>query len=421
VFNIPAEFESSTYRLAVGQFALAAQAIGLDANLRERLARPTRALVVHLPVRMDDGSLKMFQGYRVQHDDSLGPTKGGVRYHPDVTLGEVSALAMWMTWKCALVGLPFGGAKGGIRCDPKRLSRGELERLTRRYTAQIFPIIGSDQDIPAPDIGTDAQTMAWMMDTYSMQRGYAVHGVVTGKPVAIGGSLGRDEATGRGVFLCVANALGRLGIDMHGSTAAVQGVGNVGGHAARILHEHGVKVVALSDSQGGVLDTAGLDVPEALGFKERTGSLTGFPGGEPITNEALLTLPCTALIPAALSEVITEHNADRVRARILVEGANGPTTLEADKILEDRGVTIVPDILANAGGVIVSYFEWVQSHQMYFWKLPEIRDRLATVLDSAFTRVWEHRHRTKLTMRMAALTAGIRAVAEANHLRGLYP
>ena len=357
--NLPAEFESSTYRMAVGQFHEAAQTIGLDPNLRERLARPTRALVVHLPVRMDDGSLKMFPGYRVQHDDSLGPTKGGVRYHPDVTLGEVSALAMWMTWKCALVGLPFGGAKGGIRCNPKRLSRGELERLTRRYTAQIFPIIGADQDIPAPDIGSDAQTMAWMMDTYSMQRGYAVHGVVTGKPVAIGGSLGRDEATGRGVFLCVANALGRLGIDLPGSTAAVQGVGNVGGHAARILHEHGVKVVALSDSQGGVLNTGGLDVPEALGFKERTGSLASFPGGEPITNDALLTLPCTALIPAAhhghvetvremLATKVDIDHVNRLGWTALMEaivlGDGGPVHTEIVRLLVEAGANVnLPD------------------------------------------------------------------------------
>ncbi len=418
---IPAEFDTPTFRMAVAQFEQAATAIGLDPNLRERLSRPVRALVVHMPVHMDDGSLRVFEGYRVQHDDSLGPTKGGIRYHPDVQLGEVTALAMWMTWKCALVGLPFGGSKGGIRCDPKRLSRAELERLTRRYTAQISPIIGPAQDIPAPDVGSDAQTMAWVMDTYSMQRGYAVHGVVTGKPVAIGGSLGRDEATGRGVVRCITNAMEHLGLDLEGSTTAIQGVGNVGGNAARILHEHGVKVIAVSDSCGGVHNDHGLDIPELLGFKKRTGSLDGFPDGDAISNEDLLTLPCTTLVPAALSEAITERNARKLRCQILAEGANGPTTLAADRILEDRGILIVPDILANAGGVIVSYFEWVQAHQMYFWKLEEIRERLASVLDSAFARVWEHKSQTRMSMRMAALTTGIRAVAEANRLRGLYP
>ncbi|MBI3392908.1 MAG: Glu/Leu/Phe/Val dehydrogenase [Nitrospirae bacterium] len=419
--GISPEFDTTTYRMAMAQFDQAAARMDLDPNVRARLKKPSRSLIVHMPIRMDDGTVRVFEGYRVQHDNSLGPTKGGIRYHPDVTLGEVAALAMWMTWKCALVGLPYGGAKGGVRCDPKAMSRQELQRMTRRYTAEIYPIIGPDQDIPAPDVGTNAQTMAWMMDTYSMQRGYAVHGVVTGKPVGIGGSLGRDEATGRGVFVCVMEAMKRLGIEPKGSTAAVQGFGNVGGHAGRIFHENDVKVIAVSDSHGGIRNEQGLPIPEVLAHKEKTGRVEGFPNAEPVSNEDLLTLPCTVLVPAALSEAITEKNAPKVSCRILAEGANGPTTLEADKILEDKGVLILPDILANSGGVTVSYFEWVQSHQMYFWKLPEIRERLADILSSAFERVYETHLRTKMDMRMAALTTGIKAIAEAHRLRGLYP
>jgi glutamate dehydrogenase (NAD(P)+) len=419
--DISPEFDTPTYRMAMAQFDQAAARMDLDPNVRARLKKPSRSLIVHMPIRMDDGTVRVFEGYRVQHDNSLGPTKGGIRYHPDVTLGEVAALAMWMTWKCALVGLPYGGAKGGVRCDPKAMSRQELQRMTRRYTAEIYPIIGPDQDIPAPDVGTNAQTMAWMMDTYSMQRGYAVHGVVTGKPVGIGGSLGRDEATGRGVFVCVMEAMKRLGIEPKGSTAAVQGFGNVGGHAARILHENGIMVIAVSDSHGGIRNEAGLPIPEVLAHKEKTGRVEGFPNAEPVSNEDLLALPCTVLVPSALSEAITEKNADRVSCRILAEGANGPTTLEADKILEDKGILILPDILANSGGVTVSYFEWVQSHQMYFWKLPEIRERMADILSSAFERVYETHQRTKMDMRMAALTTGIKAIADAHRLRGLYP
>ncbi|OGW59453.1 MAG: glutamate dehydrogenase [Nitrospirae bacterium RBG_16_64_22] len=419
--GISPEFDTTTYRMAMAQFDQAAARMDLDPNVRARLKKPSRSLIVHMPIRMDDGTVRVFEGYRVQHDNSLGPTKGGIRYHPEVNLGEVAALAMWMTWKCALVGLPYGGAKGGVRCDPKAMSRQELQRMTRRYTAEIYPIIGPDQDIPAPDVGTNAQTMAWMMDTYSMQRGYAVHGVVTGKPVGIGGSLGRDEATGRGVFVCVMEAMKRLGIEPKGSTAAVQGFGNVGGHAARILHENGVNVVAVSDSHGGIRNARGLPVPEVLAHKEKTGRVEGFPNAEPVSNEELLTLPCTVLVPAALSEAVTEKNAHGVKCRILAEGANGPTTLEADKILEDKGVLILPDILANSGGVTVSYFEWVQSHQMYFWKLPEIRERMADILSSAFERVYETHLRTKMDMRMAALTTGIQAIADAHRLRGLYP
>lgn len=419
--DISPEFDTPTYRMAMAQFDQAAARMDLDPNVRARLKKPSRSLIVHMPIRMDDGTVRVFEGYRVQHDNSLGPTKGGIRYHPDVTLGEVAALAMWMTWKCALVGLPYGGAKGGVRCDPKAMSRQELQRMTRRYTAEIYPIIGPDQDIPAPDVGTNAQTMAWMMDTYSMQRGYAVHGVVTGKPVGIGGSLGRDEATGRGVFVCVMEAMKRLGIEPKGSTAAVQGFGNVGGHAARILDENGVKVIAVSDSHGGIRNEAGLPIPDVLAHKEKTGRVEGFPNAEPVSNEDLLTLSCTVLVPAALSEAVTEKNAHRVDCRILAEGANGPTTLEADQILEDKGILILPDILANSGGVTVSYFEWVQSHQMYFWKLPEIRERMADILSSAFERVYETHRRTKMDMRMAALTTGIKAIADAHRLRGLYP
>jgi glutamate dehydrogenase (NAD(P)+) len=416
------ELDTQTFRLAIAQFEEAAERLGLDGNLRERLKLPQRALIVSVPVRMDDGSVKVFLGYRVQHDTALGPSKGGVRFHPDVNLGEVSALAMWMTWKCALAGLPYGGAKGGVRVAPEKLSRAELQRLTRRYTAEILPLIGPEKDIPAPDVGTNAQVMAWMMDTYSQEMGYAVPGVVTGKPLAIGGSLGREDATGRGVTDVTLEALRHLGLNMAGATVAVQGFGNVGMHTARIMHEAGAKVLAVSDAKGGVYSSRGLDIPTLRSrYRRNVRPLQECGMGEFISNDDLLQLECTILVPAALSEQITEKNAAGVRCRILAEGANGPTTMAADRILEEKGIFVIPDILANSGGVIVSYFEWVQDVQKYFWKEQDIRDRLHEIITAAFHRTLEFSQAKKVSMRMAALMNGIDKIGQAHLARGLYP
>jgi glutamate dehydrogenase (NAD(P)+) len=417
------ELDNHTFRLAVAQFDQAAERMNLDQNLRERLKLPERSLIVSIPVRMDNGTVKVFTGYRVQHDSSRGPSKGGIRYHPDVSLGEVAALAMWMTWKCALAGLPYGGAKGGVQVAPERLSRGELQRLTRRYAAEIFPLIGPDKDVPAPDVGTNAQVMAWIMDTYSQQVGFAVPGVVTGKPLSIGGSLGREEATGRGVVNVTLEAMKHLGLDIAKATVAVQGFGNVGSHTARIMREAGAKVIAVSDKSGGLCNPKGLDIPALLTRYQTDGHrpLHEVGVGERITNEELLALDCTVLVPAALSEQVTHKNADKVRCRILAEGANGPTTLEADQILTDKGVFIIPDILANSGGVIVSYFEWVQDVQRFTWKEKDIRERLHEVITTAFQRTFQFSTDRKVSMRMAALMSGIDKVAEAHLVRGLYP
>ena len=416
------ELDTHTFRLAVAQFNQAAEAMGLDPDLRERLKFPQRSLVVSLPVRMDDGRVEVFTGYRVQHDSSRGPSKGGIRYHPDVNLGEVAALAMWMTWKCALAGLPYGGAKGGVKVAPKTLSRAELERLTRRYAAEIFPLLGPDKDVPAPDVGTDAQVMAWIMDTYSQQVGYAVPGVVTGKPLSLGGSLGRDEATGRGVVYVTLEALRHLKLSMENATVAIQGFGNVGSHTALIMRQHGARVVAVSDVRGGIYDAKGLDIQELLRrYRTDSHSVRDTKLGDAITNEELLQLDCTVLVPAALSEQITGKNASHLRCRILAEGANGPTTLEADRILEDKGVFIIPDILANSGGVIASYFEWVQDLQRFFWSATDIQRRLQDIITSAFQRTLQFSTERRTSMRMAALMSGIDQVAQAHLQRGLYP
>jgi glutamate dehydrogenase (NAD(P)+) len=416
------ELDTHTFRLAVAQFDLAAESMRLDPNLRQRLKLPQRSLVVSLPVRMDDGRVEVFTGYRVQHDSSRGPSKGGVRYHPDVNLGEVAALAMWMTWKCALAGLPYGGAKGGIQVAPKTLSRPELQRLTRRYAAEIFPLIGPDKDVPAPDVGTDAQVMSWIMDTYSQQVGYAVPGVVTGKPLSLGGSLGREEATGRGVVYVTLEAIRHLGLSLEDATGAIQGFGNVGSHTALIMREQGARVVAVSDVTGGVYNAKGLDVRELLRRHRAEGQpLRDSRLGDAITNEELLQLDCTVLVPAALSEQITAEIADRVRCRILTEGANGPTTLDADRVLGDKGVFVIPDILANSGGVIVSYFEWVQDLQRFFWSAADIQQRLHDIITSAFRRTLHFSIEKRTSMRMAALMNGIDQVAQAHLHRGLYP
>lgn len=407
---------------AVAQLDRVAEKLNLDHGIHIRLRQPQRALVVSIPTLMDDGGLEVFTGYRVQHDFTLGPTKGGVRYHPDVDLEEVTALAMLMTWKCALMGLPYGGAKGGVRCDATRMSQGELERMTRRYTSEIIFMIGPDLDIPAPDLYTNEQVMAWMMDTYSMQKGITVPGVVTGKPLLLGGSLGRMEATGRGVYYVVLAAAKELDLDLKGAKVVVQGFGNVGSVAARLLHEEGCRVVAVSGSKGGLYNPNGLEIPKLIQSVKAKEPLLEFrDGGDRIGNEELLELPCDILIPAALGGQITEKNADRIRAKIVAEGANAPTTPEADRILNERGVFVIPDILANAGGVTVSYFEWVQDLQFYFWKEREINMKLQEIMTNTFRRVIAFAYERKVDLRTAALMLGVKRVADAQKLRGLYP
>ncbi|TAJ83652.1 Glu/Leu/Phe/Val dehydrogenase [bacterium] len=406
--------------MAVRQFEIAAGKLNLDRNVAERLRRPGRALIVSVPTRMDDGRVHVFTGYRVQHNDVLGPFKGGIRYHPDVNLGEVSALAMWMTWKCSLVGLPLGGAKGGIACDPMQLSRHELQGMTRRYTAEIMNFIGPDVDVPAPDMGTNEQVMAWVMDTYSQHKGYAVAEVVTGKPVEIGGTQGRREATGRGVVYAITEAAKYLGIDLTRCTAAVQGFGNVGSVAAKELAGVGIKVIALSDRTGGFYDPRGLPVERILEYAAKNPDLSGCPYGDKISNADLLEVQCDILVPAALGMQITAENAGRLKCRILAEGANGPTTLEADEIIQEKKIFVIPDILANAGGVIVSYFEWVQDLQNFFWTEDEVNKRLREILTRAFHEVLDMSKREKVDMRLAALMLGVNRVARAMLLRGLY-
>jgi glutamate dehydrogenase (NAD(P)+) len=408
-------------REALAQLEQASGLLGLDPNLAERLRHPKRSLIVTVPVRMDDGHVASFTGYRVQHNVTLGPGKGGIRYAPSVNLEEVTALAMWMTWKCALMNIPFGGAKGGVCCDATKMSRGELQRMTRRYTFEIFNFIGPDKDIPAPDMYTNEQTMAWIMDTYSTQVGHSVPGVVTGKPVVIGGSVGRREATGGGLVNLVMAALDHLGLEARDMTAVVQGFGNVGAVAAQELSRRGVKVIAASDVDGGVYNAAGLDVDALVHHVDWKQPVSAFAGGEPVSNAQLLEIPCDILVPAATTGQITAENAPRIRCRILAEGANGPTTLEADKILEDKGVFLIPDILGNAGGVTVSYFEWVQDSQQYFWDFPEIQGRLEKIMKRAFDEVMAMAKARNVGHRTAALMIGISRVSEAMRFRGLYP
>jgi glutamate dehydrogenase (NAD(P)+) len=415
------EFDSPMLRTALAQLDQVAVRLRLEQGLHERLRHPRRALVVSIPVKMDDGKTAVFTGYRVHHNSVLGPTKGGLRYDQDVSLGEVSALAMLMSWKCALMGLPYGGAKGGVRCDPRKLSRQELENLTRRYTAEIILLIGPDLDIPAPDMGTDEQTMAWMMDTYSMTQGRTVPGVVTGKPLIIGGSAGRREATGRGIVYALYQAARRLGQELRGRRVVVQGFGNVGSVAARLLWREGCVIGGIGDVKGGIWNPDGLDIRQLEAHVAESGSVVGFPGAEPIASMDLLTQPCDVLIPAAVGSVIRGDNADRIKAAIVAEGANAPTTPEADVILRERGVTVIPDILANAGGVVVSYFEWVQGLQYYFWRESEITTRLQEVMTRAFNRVWGLATKEGTDLRTAALMEGIRRVAEGYRIRGLYP
>jgi glutamate dehydrogenase (NAD(P)+) len=414
------EWRNETSDMAVQQFDVAAAKLGLDPNLAVRLRRPDRAMVVSVPTRMDDGRVNVFTGYRVQHNDVLGPFKGGLRYHPSVNLGEVSALAMWMTWKCSLVGLPLGGAKGGIACDPAELSRNELQSMTRRYTAEILNFIGPEIDVPAPDMGTNEQIMAWIMDTYSQHKGHAVPEIVTGKPVAIGGTVGRREATGRGVVYTIIEAAKHLGINLSKCTGAVQGFGNVGSVVVKELNDLGVRIIGVADRTGGFYDVNGLPIAKLLETASQNHSLEGFPYGEKITNAELLELKCDILVPAALEMQITQENAQRLQCRILAEGANGPTTPEADAILRNKAIFVIPDILANAGGVVVSYFEWVQDLQNFFWTEEEITRKLRDILVKAFHEVLQMSQKQEVEMRLAALMIGIDRVARAMLWRGLY-
>jgi glutamate dehydrogenase (NAD(P)+) len=419
--SVGTQESTNPYVNAMQQLQIVAEHLNLDPGLHEVLKHPQRELTVNFPVKLDNGTTRVFTGYRVQHNLSRGPAKGGIRYSPRTDIDEVRALAMWMTWKCAIVNIPFGGAKGGVLCDPRAMSQNELERMTRRYATEISLLIGPDTDIPAPDMGTNAQTMAWIMDTYSMHKGHTYPAVVTGKPVAIGGSEGRVDATGRGVYIIAREAAKALGFDLRGAKVAVQGFGNVGGVAARIFHEQGAKVVAVCDALGGLYNPNGLDIPSLMECSRRDGTLTTHPGGEPITSEQLLELDVDVLIPAALENQITSANAKRIQAKLIVEGANGPTTPSADRILYDRGVVLVPDVLANAGGVIVSYFEWVQDLQSFFWAENEVNSRMEQMMLHAYSSVIEIAARDKVDLRTAAYIIGVKRVADATTIRGMYP
>jgi glutamate dehydrogenase (NAD(P)+) len=409
------------HRIAQIQFDIAAEYLKLDAGLRQILRTPKRMLEVSIPTKMDNGQVKVFTGYRVQHNMARGPSKGGIRYHPNVTLDEVKALAMWMTWKTAAVNIPFGGGKGGVICDPKRMSKPELERMTRRYASEILPLIGPEQDIPAPDVYTDSQTMAWIMDTYSMTKGYSALGVVTGKPVSIGGSEGRMEATARGCVVVVEEACKVKKMSLRGASVAIQGFGNAGSMAARIFTEKKARVVAISDSRGGVFNSRGIDPLKAMRYKERSGTVVGMPGTSRISNDDLLTMKCDVLVPAALENMITLNNADQIKAKIVAEAANGPTTPHADEVLARKGITVLPDILANAGGVTVSYFEWVQDLQSFFWPVTEVNAKLESVMRRAFQEVHETSRKNRTHLRTGAYILAVGRVADATLVRGLFP
>lgn len=411
----------NAYHMAVQQFELAAEKLRLSEDMREILRQPKRELTVNFPVRLDNGRIKTYTGYRVQHNVNRGPAKGGIRYGPDVTLDEVKALAMWMSWKCAVVGIPFGGAKGGVICDPKNMSPAELERMTRRYATEISIIIGPRSDIPAPDVNTNSQVMAWIMDTYSMHEGFSSPAVVTGKPLSIGGSEGRNDATATGVLFVTRQAAKRLGRPLQGARVSIQGYGNAGAIAARLFHNEGCKVVAVSDTRGAIYNEAGLDPSSVLRYKQEQGSVVGFPHAQHMGVADVLEVPCDILIPAATEGVITAANADRIQAQIVAEAANGPTTPEADDILFKKGIVVIPDILANAGGVTVSYFEWVQDIQSFFWGVEEITQKLEVIMNRAFAAVAEKADQQSCNMRLAANMLAIARVAEATQIRGIYP
>ena len=412
---------ASAWQTALTQLDNVSKIMLLSEDVHQLLRNFERILAVSIPVRMDTGSLRVFSGFRVQHNSARGPYKGGVRYHPDLTLDDLKALAMEMTWKCSLAGVPFGGAKGGIICNPKVLSKGEIERLTRRYTYAIMPIIGIEKDIPAPDVNTNEQIMAWMMDTYSMNNGYCTPGIVTGKPVNIGGSLGRTDATGLGITFTVANAIKSKKINFNGLKVTIQGYGNVGSTVGKLLSEMGCKIIAVSSSKGGVFNPKGLNHITLMKHYKERGSFDNFPRAESITNKALLELPCDVLVPAALGNQITRKNADKIKANLIVEGGNGPTTLEADQILAERRIPVVPDILANAGGVIVSYFEWVQDVQCYFWCEHEVNAKLKNLMDRSYEEVFRLSQEKKTNLRTAAMILAVKKVADAIQVRGLYP
>jgi glutamate dehydrogenase (NAD(P)+) len=414
------DIQISSFENAMTQFDQAAKRMRVDPTWLEIIKQPRRSVIVKLPIQMDDGSFKVFTGYRVQHSIIRGPAKGGIRYHPDVTLDEVSALAAWMTWKCAVAGIPFGGGKGGITCDPAKMSKGELERLTRRYTSELIDVIGPESDVPAPDVNTNEQTMAWIMDTYSMHARHTVTSVVTGKPLDLGGSLGRVEATGRGVLFTIREAAKYLDIDMNGATVAVQGFGNVGSVAADLLYDDGCKILAVSDVKGGIHSKNGIDIKKLLTHVKRTRSVVKFPGTKPISNKDLLELDCDILVPAALENVITEENAPRVEAKIVAEGANGPVVPKADIILDKKGTFVIPDILCNAGGVTVSYFEWVQDRMGYFWTEEEVNRKLQEIMNKAFADVLQISCAKKVNMRMAAFMLAIKRVLKVFKERGVY-
>jgi glutamate dehydrogenase (NAD(P)+) len=413
--------EADEWRTAQRQFDAAAEICGLEPQLREVLREVQREFTCHFPVEMDDGRIEVFTGYRVQHNITRGPAKGGIRFHPDVSLDEVKALAMWMTWKCAVVSIPYGGAKGGVIVDPRKLTLRELEHMTRRFATEISILVGPDRDIPAPDINTDAQIMAWIMDTLSMHAGYSVTASVTGKPIEVGGSLGRLEATGRGVTICTLAALDHLGVKPHAARVAVQGFGNVGSVSARLLQEAGCTIVAVSDQYSGLYNPVGLPIRKLLEYGNERGRLEGFEGAQALPSDGPLTVDCDVLVPAAIGNQITSRNAGSVKARLVVEGANGPTTPEADQILQDRGVLLVPDILANAGGVTVSYFEWVQDLQSFFWSEHEVNQKLQAIMQRAFREVLTVAKERDLPLRMAAYVQAVQRVASATRERGLYP
>jgi glutamate dehydrogenase (NAD(P)+) len=416
----PARVHRNPFDDVLEQIDRAAAVLHPDPDSLEPLRHPRRQVIVSVPVMMDDGHLRVFDGFRVVYDNIRGPGKGGIRFHPDVNLDECKALAAWMAWKCAVVDIPFGGAKGGVACDPLKLSDGELERITRRYISEIFDLIGPTVDIPAPDVGTSPRVMAWVMDTFSMKKGYVEPGVVTGKPIPLGGSGGRLEATGRGLLFITRETLKRVGRELPDSTVAIQGFGNVGSNAARLLHAAGARVCAVSDVSGAIYDRRGLDLPRLLAYHRETGQLRGFPGTETIENQALLRLPVDVLLPAAMEAQITDENAGEIQARIVVEGANGPTTPDADEILARRGILLVPDILANAGGVVVSYFEWVQDRYGYFWKEAEVNERLEEKMVAAFDAVWNTKDKFEIDARTAAYILAVDRIIEARSLRGLY-
>ncbi len=413
--------QKSAWAVAQQQFDLAAKRLNLDPGIAAVLREPRRQLTVHFPVRMDDGSTRVFEGHRVQHNVGRGPAKGGIRFHQDVNIDEVKALAMWMSWKCAVMDLPYGGGKGGVTVDPKQLSIGEVERLTRRFTTEIAVIIGPESDIPAPDVNTNSQTMAWMMDTYSMHAGHTVPGVVTGKPIALGGSKGRNEATARGAVICIREAASKIGLNLKGASVVVQGYGNAGSIAAKLIADLGAKVIAVSDSSGGIQNAAGLDLAAIDAHKKKTGSVVGLAGATPVSNQAILEIPCDVLIPAALENQITAENAAKIKTKIVAEAANGPTTPEADDILFANGAMVIPDILCNAGGVTVSYFEWVQDLNRDFWEEEEVNLRLEKKMVRAFHEVYDMAQEQKSHLRTGAYLLSVKRVADAMSVRGIYP